>query len=267
MAVLVADREDDAGAELVVDTRAALTRRGEADLDELLGTHVALGAELGDERVPATRRPTELMGRDRLVGEATPTEIVACDLAGLRAGQDRVVEGDRMVEDLAETRLVRVLALGPLIDLHAGPGGQLAERLRERQAVALHHEAEDVATEPAPEALPALAHGGNDERGSLLAVEGAQPLERRPRLLQRHRLADDVDDRELALDFGCNADCQTPTSGPAPPLRRGLTPMPNMTEGLSSLDRPRRRKCTPRKPDLSSPCQYPMGVSGGLGAP
>ena len=46
MAVLVADREHDTIAELVVDARAALARRGEADLDELLGTHVALGAEL-----------------------------------------------------------------------------------------------------------------------------------------------------------------------------------------------------------------------------
>ena len=124
-----------------------------------------------------------------------------------------------MVEDLAETGLVDVLAPGPLVDLDAGLGGQLAERLGKRQAVALHDEAEDVAAEPAAEALPALAHGRDHERGCLLTVERAETLERGPRLLQRHRLADDVDDRELVLDFGCNADCQTPTSGPAPLLR------------------------------------------------
>ena len=126
-----------------------------------------------------------------------------------------------MVEDLAETGLVRVLTLGPLIDLDAGLRGQLAERLRERQAVALHDEAEDVATEPAPEALPALAHGSDHERGCLLTVERAQPLEGCPRLLQRDRLANHVDDRQLALDFGCNADCQIPDlrSGAAPPPR------------------------------------------------
>ena len=239
MAVLVADREHDTIAELVVDARAPLARRGEADLDELLGTHVALGAELGDERVPAARRPAELMGRDRLVGKAPSAKIVACGLTGFRAGQDRVVEGDRMVEDLAETGLVHVLTPGPLVDLDAGLGGQLAERLGECQTVSLHDEAEDVASEPAAEALPALAHRGHHERGCLLTVERAETLERGPRLLQRHRLADDVDDRELVLNLGRNADCQPPTSGPAPLLRRGRS-VPDMTEGLSSLDRPRR---------------------------
>ena len=44
VAVLVADREQDARPELVVDAAAAaLARRGEADLDELLGADVALG--------------------------------------------------------------------------------------------------------------------------------------------------------------------------------------------------------------------------------
>ncbi len=65
-----------------------------------------------------------------------------------------------MVEDLAQAGLVGVLTLRPLVDLDAGATGQRAERLRERHAVALHDEAEDVATQPAPEAVPALADAG-----------------------------------------------------------------------------------------------------------
>ena len=64
MAVLVADREDDPGAELVVDaTPAALAWRREADLDELVRADVALGAERPGQLVPATGRPAELVRR------------------------------------------------------------------------------------------------------------------------------------------------------------------------------------------------------------
>ena len=88
------------------------------------------------------------------------------------------------------------------------------------QAVALHHEAEDVAALAAAEALPRFAAGRHRERRRLLAVERAQALVRGPGLLQLDRLADDVDDAELALDFGCDADRQI-----APPrlARRQLT--------------------------------------------
>ena len=83
VAVLVADREDDARAELVVDAAAAVWRgRGEADLDELLGPHVALGAERPGHLVPAARRPAELVGLDGLVGEAAAVEVLERGLAG-----------------------------------------------------------------------------------------------------------------------------------------------------------------------------------------
>ena len=161
--------------------------------------------------------------------------------------QDRVIEGDRLVEDLAETRLVGVLALGPLVDLDAGATGQRAERLRERDAVALHDEAEDVAAQPAAEAMPALPDWGDDERRCLLAVERTEALVGGARLLQYHCLADDLDDRQLALDFGCDTDRQM-----APPAlganqnalpRQIRSPVPyrqepDMTVGLSSLDKP-----------------------------
>ncbi len=222
------------------------TRRGEAHLDELLGADVALRLERAGHLVPAARRPAELEGLDRGVGDAAAVDVVEGGGAGLRRGQDRVVEGDRVVEDLAEPGLVGVLALGPLVDLDAGALGEGAERLGEGRAVALHDEAEDVAAQAAAEAVPVLAGRGDDERGCLLTVEGAQALVGGARLLERHRLADDLDDRQLALDLRRDSDRQMappgshPTGRPATPDRPVRPPRqaPDMTVGLSSLDKP-----------------------------
>ncbi len=82
--------KSDAGPELVVDAAAtALARRREADLDELLGPDVALGAERPGHLVPAARRPAELVGLDRLVGEAAAVEVVEGGLAGVRGRSAR----------------------------------------------------------------------------------------------------------------------------------------------------------------------------------
>ena len=243
---LVADREDDPRPELVVDAAAAAGPwRGEPHLDELFGTDVALGRERLGHLVPARRRPAELVGLDGLVGEAAIPQVR--ERARRLVDQDSVVEGDPVVEDLAEAGLVGVLALRPLIDLDAGATGQRAESLRERHAVPLHDEAEDVPTEPAPEAVPALTDGGDHERRGLLAMERTEALVGGARLLECDRLADDLDDRQLALDFGCDTDRQM-----APPARgtdqnalprpiRSPSPYrqePDMTVGLSSLDKP-----------------------------
>jgi hypothetical protein len=80
-------------------------------------------------------------------------------------------------------------------------------------------------------------------------VERAQALVRRARLLEGDDLADDVDDRQLALDLGGDADRQTPLLTRA---RDQLTPpvfcpwtaserccvVPDTPVGLSSLDKP-----------------------------
>ena len=95
VAVLVADREEDAGTELVDDAAAALARAGETDLDELLGADVALGLRAGATSGPSRPAPTELMSVDGRVGEAATLEIVEGRLAGFRAGQNGVVEDDR----------------------------------------------------------------------------------------------------------------------------------------------------------------------------
>ena len=249
VAVLVADREQDACPELVDDAATALARTRQTDLDEVVGVGVPLGLELPGHHVPAGRRPAELVRLDRLVREATTTQIRERRLTGLGAGQDGVVEGDRRVEHPAKPSLAGVLALGALVDLDAGLAGQRAQRFRERHPVALHDEAEDVAALAAAEAVPRLANGGDHERRRLLAVEGAQPLVRGARLLEGDALADDVDDRQLALDLGSDADRQTPLLTPAadqampfrscPPTTRMV---PDTPVGLSSLDKPYCRK-------------------------
>ena len=120
---------------------------------------------------------------------------------GLRLHQDDVVEGDRLLEDFAQSSLPGVLAARPLVDLDTGLRRQPLERLGESQPFAAHDEAEDVSALAAAEAMPALAGGSHDEAGGLLPVERAEPLEGRARLSQLHGLADDIDDRQLALDF------------------------------------------------------------------
>ena len=71
VAVLVADREEDPGPELVVHAAASTLARGrQADLDELVRPDVALGAQRPGQLVPATGRPTELVRLDRRVREA-----------------------------------------------------------------------------------------------------------------------------------------------------------------------------------------------------
>jgi hypothetical protein len=148
------------------------------------------------------------MGRDRLVAEATAAQVVERRLARLRGRQDRVVEGDRRLEHISQSRLASIVPAGPLVQLDPGLGGQLAKGLRERHTVALHDEAENVAAEAATEAVPAVADRGDHERGRLLAVERAEPLVGGTGLLEADRLADHVHDVEPVLHLGRDADRQ-----------------------------------------------------------
>ena len=215
VAVLVADREQDPGPELVVHAAAAALARGrQADFDELVRPDVALGAQRPGQLVPATGRPAELVRLDRRVREAASVEVVEGGLAGVRGHEHGVVEGDRAVEDPAQARSMGILVLGALVDLDARALGEGSERLREGHAIALHHEAEDVASKAAAEAMPALARWRDDERRCLLAVERAEPLVGAPCLLQADRFADDLDDRQLVLHFGCDTDRQIAPPGP-----------------------------------------------------
>ena len=145
------------------------------------------------------------MAGDGRVAEAAILEVAQGPFADLVVGQCGVIEGDGALEDLADALALGVLAGRPLVELDAGPRGQATERLGEVDPLALHDEAEDVAAQPAAEALPGLASGGDDERGRLLPVEGAEALVAGPGLLERHLLADEVDDVDAALDLSGNA--------------------------------------------------------------
>ena len=153
-----------------------------------------------------------------------------------------MVEGDRRLHHVPEACIAGVLALRPLVELHARPAGELRQGLGEGQAVALHDEREDVAVLATAEAVPRVADGRHDEAGRLLAMEGAQPLEGGPRLLQLDRLPHHVRDGEPALDLGHDADAQghpfrIPAAGDGSD-RKWL-------EDLSSLDRPPAAEGTP----------------------
>src|SRR5207247_8460952 len=122
------------------------------------------------------RRPAELERLDRRVAEATPAQVVERGLAERGGGQHLVVERDRGLEHVAQPRPMRILALGPLVDLDAGLRGERAQCLREGHAIALHYEREHVTAEAAAEALPGVAARGDRERRRFLAVAGAKTL-------------------------------------------------------------------------------------------
>ena len=244
----VADREDDPRPEAVVDAVAALARRGQARLDQLGRADLAALLQRPAQGVPVGRRPAQVRPLDRLVAEAALAQVGEGALARGRLRQDRVVEGDGRLDDVVEVPAAGVLAGGPLVDLDAGPAGQDLERLREGEAVAAHDEAEDVAALAAAEAVPALACGRDDEARRLLAVEGAEALEGGPRLLQRDRLPDDVEDGQLALHFGCDADGQTWTPAGWCGLTAAARPVWRATGGGFELrgSPVRRRRSLPR---------------------
>ena len=134
----VADGEDDPAAEAVVDAapslRACETRP--AASSSSLG-EAALVDERAAERVPRVDRVAELVGRERLVGEAAAAHVVERRLAVAALGQDAVVEGDRRVERIAQALAPGVLAAGPLAELDAGarrPGGAAPRGSRSRRA-------------------------------------------------------------------------------------------------------------------------------------
>src|SRR6185503_15447092 len=90
-AVLVPDREEHAAAELVDHADAArggASRRGDARLDQLLGSDVSLLDERPAHAVPGVGRPAQLEGLDGLVREAAAAQVVERGLALRRRGQD-----------------------------------------------------------------------------------------------------------------------------------------------------------------------------------
>jgi hypothetical protein len=202
----VPDGEDHPTPEAVVDAAAALAAAHQAGGLELVLADAATPGERVGQGVPGLRREAQLVGLDGLVGEPSSVEVGERLRAAGMVGEHAMVEGDGRLEHLAQSLSPGILAAGPLGQLDPGPGGESAESGREVHAVPFHDEVEDVPSPAAAEALPGLSSGSHDERGRLLAVEGTEPLPGGARLLEGHRLADDLDDVQLLLDGGSGAD-------------------------------------------------------------
>jgi hypothetical protein len=81
-------------------------------------------------------------------------------------------------------------------ELDAGPLGEPFDRLGEGQVLDLADERDDVPALAAAEAVVVAPGRGDVERGRLLLMEGAQPLEVAPaRVAQLNVFADDIGDQ------------------------------------------------------------------------
>ena len=262
----VPDREEHPAPEAVVDTPAALAGRGEARLDQLGRADLALALQGPDQGIPVRRREAELGALDRLVGEATAAEVGKRRRARLAVEEDRVVEGERRVQHVVEALAMGILARRPLVDLHPGALGQPPERLRERDPIPAHDERKDVTALATAEAMPGFAPGRHDEARRLLPVERAETLERRAGLLELDRLADDVDDGQLALDFRSDPDGQPASSNADGDAQLGpcqRAPCAGHRNGVSSLDTPVfRADDAPGPRGLSRGLSIPLGSTG-----
>jgi len=200
----LADRPDEPSPEPVVDTAAGLLAQ-QARRDEL-GLGEAAPAQVPQERVPALRcvPDAELLGGapvETALGEERARGRTARgrELLGEVAGRSTV----RLEQSLAAARLVTRARCAALLvpQLDADAACEVLDGVRERQAVDLLDERDDVTALAAPEAVPQADLRTHVERRRVLVVERAEALHRPDaRGLQGHVLADDV------LDMGTFAD-------------------------------------------------------------
>ena len=193
IAAHVDDREHEPVAERVVHA-AGFPVAHEPAVKELL-LRVAERLHRAHEAVPRVGRKAETEARHGLRRELPAGEIVPRDLPGggleLRVEKARSVPVERE-QPLALFRAGVVRLLG---QLHAGAVGQKRHRLREREILDLHDEADDAAALAAAEAVVDLLIGRDGKRRRLFAVKRAEPEEVRPALFrQAHVAAHDIDD-------------------------------------------------------------------------
>src|SRR5712691_3807936 len=226
VALEIADREEEAAAESIVDARAALTRDREARGDEhvfrdLLGFHEAR------ECVPALGRQPQAeaahhLGVDPALVQVLPRaltrrlrELVHVEVPGQRHGAEELLA--------AAVAPVTAAVLG---ECHARLLGERAHGLGKRELVLAHQEAERVAAHATPEAVEDPLPGIDHEGRSLLHVEGTEAFPVLTGLLQIHKPADQVDDvdrradlveRRLGVGRHAQLTFSAATVAPAPP--------------------------------------------------
>ena len=170
------DGEDDPAAEAVVVVPRLLARQDQAGLFQQLGRN-PFGLEVGGQAVPGVGRVADLEVGDDILGHAALLEVFL-GLAPLRArGQALAEEGQGRLVQLDDL-LLQLESLGaqpPLVgDGDVVALGQGSQGLGKGQVLLLHDQGEDVAADPAAEAVVELLVGIHGERGGLLAVERAQ---------------------------------------------------------------------------------------------
>ena len=172
----VPDREDHPRAELVVGPSPALALARQAHFRQLRHRHVAAALEHLDHLVPAVGRPAQLEPLDRLVGEAAAVQVFERGRARLRLRQDDVVEGDRLLEDFAQSGLSGVLAARPLVDLDAGPRRQPLEGFREGQTSRFMTKLKMSPPSPQPKQCQLSRAGVTTKLGVFSPWNGQSPL-------------------------------------------------------------------------------------------
>ena len=230
-ALAVADREDQPGAEAIVDPAAVSLLAQQPGFDGDGVRDLAL-PQVVVQRLPGVGREAEAEDLDARLVDAALRQQRAAGFAGARLEQDVVEEGRR-----GRRRVVELLAVGiderlagsALGQLDAGPGRQPPQGVRELQPLGLHDEGKGVAALAAAEAVEALRLGEDDEGGRLLLVEGAARLVAAPGPLQRRMAVDQLDDVDALadpLDLGVGRHgSQTPSRrrAPRPAGRRHLS--------------------------------------------
>jgi hypothetical protein len=190
-ATRVREREDEAAGVVVVAPAV-----DEAGCDQLV-LHIALGARLPRELVPARREPEAEVAADLLPKPALG-EIAAGGLAGGCIPQVAAVEAGRILEERLEP--VASLALRLLggrrlfvLELGARPVRQPFDRLREVEPLRLAHEGDEVAALVAAVAVEELLDRVDAEARRLLGMERTEADPAGARLAELRPPLDDVD--------------------------------------------------------------------------
>src|SRR6266404_5730737 len=201
-ALHVADREEQAATEAVVEAGLVLAGQDEPGLHQDV-VRDPLPAHDREQRVPALGRVAQAEALAHLGVHPTLLEIGARLLAAALPQRGGVELGRERHH--APQRFELAVHLGcPRARVgqgHPGALGERAHRLREGDAVLAHQEAEGVAARAAAEAVVDVALRVDRERRGLLGVEGAEPLPVLARALELHHLADDLEDVDAGADL------------------------------------------------------------------
>jgi hypothetical protein len=201
-APVVADRELDTVAELVVGAAVVFAAHQQAGGDRLFQAFLVQGQAV-DQVVEPRRREAQAVAGGDLPGQAAALEVIHCFLLFRGAFQLLPVEafgaGEQVVKGLQAVPLGLVLARVVAFlagHFQAGADRQLLHRLGEVEVVVFHQKAHGVAGGAAAEAVVELLVRGDRERRGLFLVERAAGgvvaaglLERHTAVYQRHDIA------------------------------------------------------------------------------